>query len=133
MNKTPAAPAAVPVPAVMTRKEMRAALIGTKHVAERREVVLFNCTLEIQQPTLSSMLDARTEDSERDRTADMFIRYAYVPGTDELVFEAGDREDILNWPYTKDILKIQQAIMELTGIDIKDAEGVIKNDPLEES
>lgn len=112
------------------RNDLRKQLIGTKHVPERTVVKLFGTEIELQQPTLASMLEARQEDSERVRTADMFIRYAFVPGTDERVFEDGDRDTILNWPYTKEILAIQTTIMKLTGIDIADAEEILKGDPL---
>ncbi len=115
------------------RNDLRTKLIGTKHAPERTIVKLFGVEIELQQPTLASMLEARQEDDERTRTADMFIRYAFVPGTDERVFEDGDRDTILNWPYTKEILSIQTTIMKLTGIDIADAEALLKGDPLGES
>lgn len=118
----------------MDRKELRAQLIGMKHVPERRKVTLFGCEVELQQPTLASILTASQEDtSEKDRTTDVFIKYAYVPGTDELVFEEGDREVILGWPYTQELLDVQTAIMELTGVNIGEAEEDLKANPLDES
>lgn len=117
----------------MTRDELRAALVGKKHAPERAKVTLFGCKVELQQPTLASILGARDNVSEKDRTTDVFIKYAYVPGTNELVFEEGDREVILNWPFTNELLDVQKAIMKLTGVDIRDAMQELEEDPLDES
>ena len=115
------------------RDELRTQLIGNKHEADRKLVTLFGVEIELQQPTLGSMLEARLESDERERAADIFIRYAFVPGTDDRVFEEGDREAILNWPYTKELLEVQKSVMELTGINIQDAEEALIADPLDAS
>ena len=117
----------------LTRDQLRAALIGKKHKPERKRVTLFGVDIELQQPTLSSILEARGEQDERTRTADIFIRYAYVPGTDERVFEEGDREAILNWPFTQELIKVQNVIVELTGVNIGSAEEDIQSDPLSDT
>lgn len=119
--------------AKLNRDQLRAALIGKKHAPKRELVTLFGVEVELQQPTLRSILQARDTDDEMVRTADVFIRYAYVPGTDERVFEEGDRDAILNWPYTEELLKVQQVIGDLTGIDLGNAEEAIATDPLSES
>ncbi len=119
--------------APMTRDELRAELIGKKHKPERVAVTLFGCELEMQQPTLASILDARDDADERTRTADVFINYAYVPGTDERVFEEGDREVILGWPFGEELLEVQRVIVKLTGVDISNAEEAIAGDPLGDS
>lgn len=116
----------------VTRDQLRAALIGKKHKPQRAKVTLFGVELEFQQPTLRSIISARDEEDELVRTADVFIQYAYVPDTDERVFEEGDRDVILNWPFTDELIEVQLLIAKLTGIDISDAEEELK-DPLSES
>lgn len=125
----------VDVPAVkaLTRNELRAAIVGAKHPPKSEVVTLFGHEVELRQPTLASILKSREEDDERKRTTDVFLNYAYVPGTDELLFEEGDRETILNWPFTDELLEVQLVIAKLTGIDLSDAEEGIKADPLDES
>lgn len=115
-----------------TRDQLRAVLIGKKHEPQRKRVELFGVEVELQQPTLRSILEAQDASDELTRTADVFIQYAYVPDTDERVFEEGDRDVILNWPFTEDLVKVQLLIAELTGVDIRDAEEELK-DPLSES
>ena len=126
------APTAVK-PERLTRDQIRAALIGKKHPPKREKVELFGVELELQQPTLRSILQARDIDDELTRTADVFIHYAYVPGTNEKVFEEADRDVILNWPFNEDILRVQEIIADLTGVNLDDAEEELQKDPLAES
>lgn len=119
--------------AKLNRDQLRAALIGKKHAPKRRTVTLFGVEIELQQPTLRSIVEARSDEDDLSRTADVFIRYAFVPGTDERVFEEGDKDVILNWPFDEDLLKVQQIIGELTGVDLSIAEEEVKADPLSES
>ena len=115
------------------RKALRDKLIGNKHIPAREVVTLFGCEIELRQPTLASILQSREEDDEQRRITDVFINYAYVPGTDEHVFEDGDRDVILNWPFTEELVQVQLVIAKLTGVDLGNAEEAIKEDPLDES
>lgn len=118
--------------ALLTRDELRAALIGKKHVPESTTVEVFGVEVELRQPTFSDILKVREEADEQTRTIEMFVNYAYVPGTDEKVFEDTDKDTILRWPYGPDITRIQRAIAELTGIDISAIEKELEGDPLAE-
>jgi len=117
----------------LTRDQLRAALIGKKHKCESELVTLFGVQVELHQPTLAAILDAREEDDIQTRTADVFIRYAYVPGTNERIFEDTDRATILDWPFTQDLIEVQSVIARLTGVDIGTVEEELKADPLDES
>jgi len=117
---------------VLTRDQIRAALIGKKHKGNTELVTLFGTEIELRQPTLGTILDARAEDDEKTRTANVFIDYAYVPGTDERVFEDTDRDTILNWPFNEDLVEVQVVIAKLTGVDLADIMEEIEGDPLED-
>jgi hypothetical protein len=119
----------------LTRKELRAALIGKRHAVESDTMTLFGVEIELRQPTLKAILNAREEDDVEKRTTDVFIRYAYVPGTDERIFEDTDRAAILEWPFNNDLIVIQEKIAKLTGVDLgaDEAEEELKSDPLEGS
>ncbi|MEE8599296.1 MAG: hypothetical protein V3S69_07320 [Dehalococcoidales bacterium] len=117
----------------MTRDEMRAKLLGDKHLAKTTLVTLFGVELELRQPTLGAILASREVGDVKVRTTDVFINYAYVPGTDERVFEDTDRDLILNWPFTEELVQVQEAIADLTGIDLGAAEEDLEIDPLEDS
>ncbi len=114
----------------LTRDQLRAALVGKTHQPERQMVTLFGQEVELQQPTLASILGAREDLDEKTRVADVFINYAYVPGTNERVFEEGDRDTILNWPFGEELIEVQRVIAKLTGVDIADAEEALQGDPL---
>lgn len=116
-----------------TRDELRKAIVGARHAPAREIVTLFGMEIELRQPTLASILKSREEDDEQRRITDVFINYAYVPGTDEHVFEDGDRDVILGWPFTEELVEVQLVIAKLTGVDMGDAEEDIKGDPLDGS
>lgn len=117
----------------LTRDEIRAALLGNIPKPASKVVSLFGTEIELRQPSLGAILDSRDTDDEKTRTADVFIRYAYVPGSNERIFENGDRAVILDWPFNDDLIEVQRVIAQLTGVDISAAEEELKADPLEES
>jgi hypothetical protein len=118
-------------PISVTRQGLRDSLLGHAPKPMRKEVSLFGQTIELQQPTLRAILDAQNITDNKERSIDMIIQYAYVPGTNDHIFEAGDKEMILQWPFTRELLDIQLAIAELTGVDVGEAEEVLKGSPLD--
>ncbi len=115
-----------------TRKQIRDALLGKRHEAATECFTLFDIEIELHQPSFESMLDARDEDSMKKRMIDMIIKYAYVPGTNDPVFEPADEAVILSWPFGKDLFQLQLAITKMTGIDIGEAEEDLRADPLDD-
>lgn len=112
------------------RDEIRAALLGNKIHPRSKVIEVFGVEIELRQPTLGSILKARDLDDAEERAVEMIIRYAYVPGTDELVFEPEDKDALLGWPVGDDVMRIQNAIAEMTGIDISTAEEEVEKNPL---
>ena len=125
--KTKASIKAIPV----TRQELRNKLLGHAPKPMRKELTLFGQIIELQQPTLRAILAAQDIVDTKERSIDMIIGYSYVPGTDEHIFEAGDKEMILNWPFNNELIDIQLAIAELTGVDVGKAEEILTKDPLD--
>ena len=89
----------------------------------------------MRQSTLKSVLDA-IDSSDKEATKAQVINYlienAYVPDTDLLLFEKGDEPQILDWPFGKEFVKVQEAMNDLMGIDITKAEKEVKKNPLPE-
>lgn len=116
----------------LTRDEIRAALLGKTPDAKSVLITVFGIELELKQPSLGSIMETRENDDAKARAADMIVKYAYVPGTNDLVFEDTDRDLILKWPFGEDLLALQQAITDLTGLDIDAATEDLKENPLAE-
>ncbi len=116
----------------LTREQMRDKLLGHAPKPERISLKLFGTDLDLVQSTLGSILDIQDMPTGKERAAFMIIQYACMPGTSERVFEEADQEVILNWPFGEDLTEVQEAIAELTGIDISDATEDLRKDPLKE-
>ena len=117
------------------RNALRAALVGTKQKRKTVRVDAFGHEIELRQSTLKSVLDA-IDSSDKEATKAQVINYlienAYVPDTDLLLFEKGDEPQILDWPFGKEFVKVQEAMNDLMGIDITKAEKEVKKNPLPE-
>ncbi len=116
----------------LTRQQIRDQLLGDAHKPKRELLTIFGIEIELQQPTLRGILDVQEITDTKERSAGMIIDYAYVPGSNERIFEPADREIILGWPFNDEIVKLQLAIAKLTGVDIEEAEAILKGAPLDE-
>ncbi len=117
----------------LTRDAIRAALVGSRQEGASRAIKLFGIDIELRQPTFKSIMEARIEGDGATRAIDMIIKYAYVPGSEERIFEEGDIPQMEEWPFGPDLVAIQNAIVEMTGIDIAVEEATEElKDPLAE-
>lgn len=115
----------------VTRDDLRAGLLGKAPAPRTKIMPLFGMEIELRQPTLSAILDAQDIVDTKIRTANMIIEYAYVPGTGEQIFDMADQDVILNWPFGEELVNIQVAIAELSGVDITGAEDELADNPLD--
>lgn len=83
----------------------------------------FGTEVEIRQPSLGEILQAEEASSKQGQAVAMIIKYCYIPGTDEKVFEDADQETLLNLPFGEDFIRIQKAIATLTSVDVSVALG----------
>lgn len=113
------------------RKQLRDQLLARQEV-KTEKVTIFGQEVELRQPSVEAILNAREQDDPVERALDMIIRYAFVPGTEEQIFEEGDKAQLRKWPWGGDVVKIQEAILKLTGINISEAEKELNKDPLDE-
>lgn len=104
-----------------TRSELRDAIFSSdKTKPQTRDVTFFGEKLEIRQPDLKTILSISSSSAENRQLAivDMIIAYAYVPGTDERVFEDPDKDTLLALPFGSDYTELQKAISELTNVNV---------------
>lgn len=108
-----------------SRDEIRAKIFGSKP----KSVLLddfFGVCIELRQPSLGVALSKRDE-SEENRVYTMLADYAFVPGTNEQVFEAADIEQIKELPFGAEFQQLITQINKLLGIDPKELEAGVKD------
>lgn len=122
------------MPSSAKRDELRAHLFNKAHTKPRSEIVkLFGIDVEFRQPTIGAILDAQKVENPAEQAAMMIVRFAYVPGTDELVFESGDIASITQWPFGEDMQRVQDVIGRLTALDVEATKKELANDPLDKA
>jgi hypothetical protein len=100
----------------LSRDQMRAHIFSAK--AECKEIQFFGTSLELRQPTLGTVLDMQQQSVEH-AALYMLINFAFVPGTDEKVFESADEEGLMKMPFGPDMKRLTDAVNELMGVDVE--------------
>lgn len=106
-----------PITTEELRREIRNKILQAK--PEVRQLNLFGADVELRQPPLKEIMEFQQSGDTTDAAARMVQRYVFVPGTDMRVFEEADLESILGIPFGKDMQALQEAINDLTGIEIE--------------
>ena len=109
------------------RTTIRTAIFAGK--AKTLPVNAFGVKLELRQPSMGELLDLQDLPNQKSRVVASLIRYCYVPGTKEKVFDEADTNSILALPFDKNFIAINDAIAELTGIDLEEEKGNLEDDP----
>ena len=105
------------------RDRLRAKIFHSKNKRfERKLISLFGAEVEIRQPSLGMILNAKSHDDTKQAAIELLVSYCFVPGTDERVFEDTDQDVLLEMPFGDDMMRVNEAIGELTNIDIVGAE-----------
>jgi len=118
------------VPVTGNREALRAHLLSSKPKAKSTVIDLFGVDVELRQPSFKSIMTARETEDPVERAASMIIKYAFVPGTNEQVFDDADMDQILDWPFGEDLARLNTAITELTGVNMDEEEEKLETHPL---
>ena len=105
------------------RDKMRAAIFATRE-RQRRLVNFFGEDIEIRQPSLEDILGAREDADEGNMATGVIktlLKYAFIPGTDERVFEDTDADQLLALPFGADFTRVSRALEELTEVNFGNA------------
>ena len=104
------------------RDDLRAALLSSANkTPDRKRVTFFGQEVDIVQPSIEAVLDAREEGSPVERSIGMLINYACVPDSEERIFERADIAFLRQLPWGPDFVRLNQVIAELTGVDLSEA------------
>lgn len=105
---------------VKKRDELRAAIFDSKSKQRKsKEIELFGQKVDIRQPTVGQVSKMANRTDNVSAIVQILIEYAYVPGTDDKVFEDSDRDSLMDMPTGKWLDDLNKAITELTGINVE--------------
>jgi len=103
------------------RDKIRTAVFSA--APDTRVIQFFGQDVEVRQPSLEDLINSEAVEDRRKAAVAMLIKYTYVPGTSERVFEEADGDSLLALPFNADMRRLQQAVNELMGIaDIEEQE-----------
>lgn len=108
------------------KKSIRDAIFAENNRKPASKVIeIFGQEVEVRQPSLAQIHKLGKAAAANDKVPP-FIRilteYTYVPGTDEHVFEPTDADTLAAMPAGDWMNKLNTAIEQLTGVDVKAAE-----------
>lgn len=109
----------------LTRDEIRAKVLGAKPLVKVVEN-FFGVTVELRQPDLGTILNAREEDQSNQVTR-MLTQFTFVPGTEEKVFEDADADALIKLPFGEQMQRFIDAMNEILGVDAKKLEEAVKD------
>jgi len=119
-NKT--AVAAEPAAQQRTRDQIRQAILQPR-TPKKRIIEFLGADIELRQPTLEDISKLRTDQDDegvaRVAVIDTLVKYSYVPGTDEKVFEEGDADILLKQPFGPDFARVIETLTELTDVNFQ--------------
>ena len=104
------------VPEASQRDLLRAQILASK-TPKSKVITFFGGQIEIRQPKLSDILEARAETDQNARVINILLMYAYVPGTSQKVFEEGDKAALLEMPFGGDFIAVTDALEELSSVN----------------
>lgn len=103
------------------RDDLRQKLFSAKKFRSKT-VNLFGDKVEIRQPSVGQILKARDSADSKEALIGILVDYCFVPGTTDKVFEKADTGAIMEWPVGKWFTDVNNAIVELTDIDVAGSE-----------
>ena len=106
----------------LSRDEARTKVLSTaKRQFKRVELNIWGVDVEFRQPKIREILNVGDFNAE-DMLLHMLVNFIYLRGTDERLFEEGDKESLKDMPFDPSLTQLTEAIGELTGANVEDAE-----------
>lgn len=103
----------------LTRNELRSKVLATQK-PKSKIVKFFGEDIELRQPLLSDIFKAQENPDRQVSVIQTLIQYAYVPGTDERLFEEADEAVLMSQPFGSDFVAISETLAELTTVNFLD-------------
>lgn len=107
-------------PKKLSRDEIRASIFSSEYSVPKVERIDFNgVQIELRQPLVKGFMDQQGGEN-REFFARFLIDNAYIPETDEKVFDVADRDVLLEMPMNSSWSRAVQAIQVLIDIKVDD-------------
>ncbi len=110
---------------VVSRDSMRSKIFSGANKHRKSKIIDFmGEDVEVRQPTVKQVQELAKEARKEDSDAVLLsiMEYCYVPGTEDKVFDAADKDQLLGLPVGEWLNNLNQAIEEMTGVDVRAAE-----------
>lgn len=107
-----------------TRDEIRAAIFGAK--PESRTIDFFGNKIELRQPTIADAMRMQRIEQEEAMTQ-MLVSYAFVPKTQDHIFEEADAEAIMGIPFGPDMQRFTETFNDLVGVKTEGLDKRVKD------
>ena len=110
------------------RDSVRAKIFEAKEL-KKITVEFFGTTIEMRQMRLADILKAQSNEDREAGVIGMLVEYAFIPDTDEKVFEISDVDSLKAMPFGADFQRISKAMEELTEVNFLDKKSSSKDVP----
>lgn len=108
-----------PAKEMSARERIRAEVFKSRKPASK-VITFMGEKIELRQPTLGSIIDASNQENRQAGIIDTLVNYAFVPGTDELVFEETDAPSFKAMPFGADFQRVAKTLEEITEVNFLD-------------
>lgn len=103
----------------INRDAIRAGIFSGKQL-KSKVVDFFGSEIELRQSNFGAIIDAQSKEDRQSAILEALISQAFVPGTEEKVFEEGDFAALKELPFGADFLRVSKALEELTEVNFLD-------------
>jgi len=100
----------------LSRGDIRAKIFAAKK-RKSKVVEFFGVDIELRQPTLGDVINARESTDRQAAVVETLVKYAFIPGTDEHVFEDADADSFKTMPFGADFIRVSNALESLTEVN----------------
>lgn len=105
--------------AVVSRAQARARIFASKKLRSER-FDFFGIEVELRQPTFGAVMDVQANKDREAGIIQTLVDQAYVPGTNEKLFEPADVDQFLEMPFGADFIRVTEALEKLTEVNFRD-------------
>lgn len=106
------------------RDKIRGEIFSAENRKTKSEIIdFYGAKIEVRQPLVAQIVNEDDAEEGRAGIVSSLLKYAYVPHTEEKVFDEADVDTLMTMPFSRDFGRFAEAFQKLTNIDVKGAEG----------